>query len=217
MAYVRYEDVPARVFNNRVVPALRKFYRADGTFDLFGLNNLQANCMHYLAEKNEAALYCSRPPAGLSTQYPLGTYTVTPTSNNSTFVTINLTHYDGTLYAGWSQNSFKLKLDNSVGLFLYKVYMQSYSDHNGGERTLKLYNSSGAVLKTLINQSYNGEVTWTAPVGDASQMPDWKDYSYIDGCVRSWDGSKYTGNSTHIQLYFIHRYTDAHPLHRFYR
>ena len=51
VAYVEYEDlVPAKV-NYRIIPKLRKYYRADGTFDLFDISKQQICCFEFLKIK----------------------------------------------------------------------------------------------------------------------------------------------------------------------
>lgn len=214
MAYIGFEDIPARTINNRIVPTLRKYYRADGSFDLFDIYNKQQNCIKFLTDRGEAALYA----ADRQGDFSLGTYNTTITwgSNSNTFNQINMYRYSGYSYNARCRCAFRLQLDNVAGLFPYIVYFRAYSDHNASSRYVEAIRSNGASI-TLAGGGGNGTVTWSPEFGNATQMIDWKDYQQIYGYADAVDTSKYVRAETWINVSFIHRFSADHPLYRFYR
>ena len=146
MAYVGFEDLPARVINNRIVPRLRKYYRDDGSFDLFDVWNLQANCLHFLATRGEAGAYTGRPGGGWGDwvwcsygQYSLDNSGV---SVEPTFHYFDIGKADPTLYGGKSETTVLLNLTNSAGLYPYFVYVRNYSEHNSGSGYIWFHRNS---------------------------------------------------------------------------
>lgn len=221
MAYTRFEDIPARVIQNRIVPRLRKYYRADGSFDLFDVWNLQANCLHFLATQNEAGAYTGRPGGGWGDwvtcsygQYSLDNSGVSTSPSYNYF---DIGKADHTLYGAKSETTVILKLNNKAGLYPYYVYLRNYSEHNSGNSYIWVYRKSTSSDVVVAGGENNRDFSWTLPISSASSIYDWKDYEYIRVRSLSTDGSKYTGNWSRVRMGFIHRYPIDHPLYRYYR
>ena len=219
MAYIGFEDIPAKTIGKRIVPALRKYYRADGTYDLFDLYNYQQNCMHYLSTVNEAGLICTWDYT--NTIAELGTYNIDPVystfTNTSTFNQLSISHSNGVHYAGRSKTAFTLKFDNRAGLYPYIINCKNASGHGGGGSYVYLKKKGESEEQLVVGGKGNREITWSPEFGIPSQMYDWKDYDYIASLSLALDGTKFTYAYTHLKLSFVHRFTDDHPLYRYYR
>ena len=222
MAYIGYEDIPARTINYRIVPTLRKFYRADGTYDLFDIRKRQANCIYHLASRNEAGLRVAS--SGITS---FGEYNINGGDTNanyvSTFTEINLYKGGANAQYGWGIHLI-LKLDNSAGLYPMYLGFNGAKGPVGMASTWSyggvfVYNISTGSEDMLVGwkSAYNktGPV-WSAPVSSPVSMPDYKDYSYIRA---GWNNGSAQGIAywTSFTAYFIHRYSVEHPLYRYYR
>lgn len=214
MAYIGYEDIPARVINNRIVPRLRKYYRADGTFDLFDIYNKQQNCLHFLADRGEASLYA----ADRYGDYSLGVYNTTITwgSDSSTFNDISVYRRSAYSYNAYCRCAFRLKLNNCAGLYPYVIYLQSSSDHGAGGSYVRLRNKNGGE-SVISGGGGNRSLTWSPEFGNAANMLDWKDYDSISGEASSADTSKFVRAETWMNVSFIHKFTNDDVLYRYYR
>ena len=212
MSYIGFENIPARTINRRIVAPLRKYYRADGSFDLFDINNPQMCCMKYLADRNEAGVLLGRTE-GIS----LGTWSFNYNwgANESTFNTLGIYRADNYAYNSHSTSAILLKTDNSVGLYPYIIYLRNYSEHNSGWAYIRGIKNDGSEV-TFTGGGGNQEITWSPTLNNAATMMDWKDYDRFYAQCYSSDGSKYTGNWTRLRATFIHRFTEDHPLYRYY-
>ena len=224
MAYTSYELLPARTINNRIIPRLWKLIRSDGTFDLYSLASYQHNCVQYLASVNQAGVFCGRFDYDNIRNF--GEYVIN--TNNSNFTRFSISMYDGTKYGSVPHCCFRMKLNNNANLYPYTISGYNYSDKNAGARILQVYNGSSWVVKTGggYNQGNWGggsnsdrkEATlWSMNLSNLSSVFDWKDYSELHVMFRAVDKSKFTGAGTSLSIGFIHRFTDGHPLHRYYR
>ena len=213
MAYTSYEILPARTINNRIVPRLWKLIRNDGTFDLYCLSSLQHNCIQYLTTRNEAGVCSCRWNS--SDKLSLGEWNVE--SNDNSFIKLGLYRNDSTRYGAIPHTAFRLKLNNKANLYPYKIEGYCYSDHNGGDRQLQVYNGSSWITKVSGSGNYAQNTLWQMNLSDLSSVFDWKDYSQLWVMCRAWDTSKFTNAQSRVNVTFVHRYTDGHPLHRYYR
>lgn len=221
MAYIGYEDIPARTINYRIVPALRKFYRADGTYDLFDIRKRQANCIHHLVNKGEAGLRVATSGGTHFGEYTLGGGNTNP-NYVSTFTEINLykDYSSPSAQYGWGIH-LMLKLDNSAGL--YPMYLgfdgrhSTYTWAYGGVYAHRISTDKDEAISAVYGTAYNmsGPV-WSAPLTSPASMPDYKDFSYVKA---SWNNGSANGGaySTNLRAYFIHKYSVEHPLYRYYR
>ena len=221
MAYIGYEDIPARTINYRIVPALRKYYRADGTFDLFDLKKYQANCIHYLANLGEAGINVDNSESISMGDYNLNDSETNP-SFRSSFTMLNLykTGNISTPNYGWSI-SFILDLNNSAGLYPYYLIYENKvpggnNNYSYGSISLRIRDTEEDEV-LVQKRGYNlGSISWSLDYGKPSKVMDYKDYEYIRS---SWQNGSATGAAFDINFraYFIHRFSEEHPLYRYYR
>lgn len=217
MTYVAYEDLtPARV-NYRIIPKLRKYYRADGTFDLFDINRRQMGCFRFLASKREFGFVMSRsnPIASFGTISIPGSWGWYSVANYSSLTILDFYEEDRTPYGAISGYDLVLKINNSTGYVPVFVSAYNYGDH-GSSGYIDLYYTSGGStrLRSVANgstQSYS--TTFSSP----STLWDYKDYSSIRLHGYAVDGSKYTATAMRARVYGIHKFNDEHPLYRYYR
>lgn len=216
MAYVAYEDIIPKKVNYRIVPRLRKYYRADGTFDLYDITRRQVSCFRYLASKGEAGFFIGRSGgAGWGTYY-IDLSNVW-SSNWSSLTSLYVSREDHTGYNAVCTHDLLLRIDNSAGLYPYYVYTRNYSDHNAGSGYIFLYNNASQSQVVYAggggNQALSKSSTWNSP----STLLDPRDYAYVRLYGNSADGSKYTTALSTVQIYFIHRYNTESLLYRYYR
>ena len=217
MAYVAYEDLtPARV-NYRVVPKLRKYYRADGTFDLFDINKRQMCCFRFLASKNEFGLTLGRGNYNTS----FGTISTSSAyasfSNKCTLTTMNFTLQSILSYGAIAGHDLKLKLNNSAGYYPYYVATKNASDHNVGNGYIYLYNNSTGTETVIAGGSGNRTLSHNTTFNTPSTLWDYKDYNYVRLHGYAVDTSKFIYALVSFQVYGIHKFNDEHPLYRYYR
>ena len=212
MAYTKCETINPRHIGNRIIPAMYKLSRADGSFDLFIKNSLQANCIQYLCNKQQAGVFAGRENSDAIRDY--GEFSIS--TNNSDFSKLSTYCYDGTLYYSVPKCSFRLKLNNSANLYPYKISGRCYSDHGGGQRSLRVYDGKSWISKSYGEGNWGLGDLWTFNLSDLSTVFDYKDYPEMNVHFRAWDGSKYTGANCTLEVSFIHRLTDGHELYRYY-
>jgi len=212
MAYVAYEDIIPKKINYRIVPRLRKYYRADGTFDLYDITRRQVSCFRYLVNKGEAGFFIGRS-GGAS----WGTYSLSLSYNWSSLTSLYVSREDHTGHNAVCTHDLLLRIDNSAGLYPYYVYTKNWAEHNAGEGYIYLYNNASQSQVVYAGGGGNRELskgsTWNSP----STLLDPRDYAYVRLYGTSADGTKHTTASSVIQIYFIHRYNTESPLYRYYR
>lgn len=219
MAYIGYEDIPARTINYRIVPALRKFYRADGTYDLFDIRKRQANCIHNLVNVGEAGI---RTATSNNNPVQYGMYELANGINrNSTFTEIDLYKNAGMVISEYAPVSygiyFKLNLNNRAGLYPAYFNYKGNSGYHNSYGGVFVHNNSTGQDDQIVSGRLNFNMTWTASVNSPASMWDYKDYEYVK---TEWtNGSAGPGWTVTISFtaYFIHKYSVEHPLYRYYR
>jgi hypothetical protein len=150
-----------------------------------------------------------------SNQISLGEWNID--DNQSNFIDLNLYRHDNARYNAIPHTAFKIKFDNSAMLYPYKIEGYCYSDHNGGDRQLQVYNGTNWITKVSGGGNFSLGTLWQLNLEDLSTIFDWKDYEQLWVMCRAWDGSKFTNAQSRVKVSFVHRYTDGHPLHRYYR
>lgn len=213
MAYTSYEILPARTIKNRIIPRLWKLIRDDGTFDLFCLSSLQHNCIRYLASINQAGAFAGRYDS--DNVRNLGEYSVS--ADNSNFTDFSIYMYDGTRYGSVPNCSLRLVLDNKANIYPYSISGHNQSDHNAGTRILRLYDGNTWSTKIQGSNNWGASELWKFDLANLTSVYDWKDYKELDVMFRARDTSKFTGANASLTVKFVHRYSDGHPLHRYYR
>ena len=223
MAYTKCETINPRHIGNRIIPAMYKLSRADGSFDLFIKNSHQANCIQYLCNKQQAGVFAGRYNS--DDIRGLGEFSINTDSSN--FTKLSMQVYDGTLYNSIPYCSFRLKLNNNANIYPYQISGYNYSDKNAGARILQVYKGSSWITKAGggysqgnwgggSNSDRKEATLWSFNPNNLSTIFDWKDYSEIRVMFRAVDGSKFTGSGTSLTVNFIHRLTNDHELYRYY-
>lgn len=219
MAYVAYEDLtPARV-NYRVVPKLRKYYRADGTFDLFDINKRQMCCFRFLASKNEFGFNVGRSDFTAS----FGRIGTNPgiggaLGNKCTLTGMNFIVQSAVSKGAAAGHDLLLKINNSAGYYPYYVVSGAQAGHYYGSTFIKLYDSSGSEKKVVKSSPYaNTSLSYSMTFNTPSTLWDYKDYNYVRLYGYAADGTKFVVAYTNLQVYGIHKFNDNHPLYRYYR
>lgn len=222
MAYIYYEDVKPALIHRRIVPRLRKYYRGDGTFDLFDVNNLQMNCLYSLAQQGYAGLECYRKTNKnhvaygsyilnnvVSAQYILNT-------SSSDFNTVGLYFKNTVRYGAYSFSGFILNLNNPVGLYPHSITLTSTCDHPGGDLREIIAIGDNQTKTISYTTGSNGSSTWNSLEGSIENMLDPTDYTDFYATCYADDGSKFTSAQTWLTAKFIHKFGNGHSLHRYY-
>lgn len=208
MAYVGYEDIKPALIHRRILPSLRKYYRQDGTFDLFDIKHLQMNCIKALSDKRQAGLICHQ---GRESEVSYGSYsTGNLTTNNSTFTKIELQARSVQLHSAHARAGIIINLENNAGLFPWYLWARGWGDKGGSYYIKKLNKNTG---KWEDCQTANNEWSFSAA---GANIFDWKDVEAVQIYGKSDDGSKYTSCYAGITAEFIHRYNKDNLLIRYY-
>lgn len=234
MAYTEYEDVTPKQVNYRIIPRIRKYYRSDGTFDLFDISRNQVNCVKFLAGMSEAGFFIGRgrwqDQGGNAT---FGTYSIDKnyqgetdvgvftTDNRSTLTQLNVYRSDGRHYAGVAGCQFLIKLNNSAGLYPYYISCTGAADHNGGEGCIRLYTTSGSFYYYAgtegLRNKVQGDMSKFMSFNSPSSFWDYKDYNYVEVINFAVDTSKFTSTRVSLIVQFIHKFDVSHPFYRYFR
>lgn len=227
MTYTSYELISAKVINYRIIPKLYKLKRNDGTYDLFMPNSYQAPPLSQLVWGNEVGINCANGPAS-DDPIALGTYNIEGT-HEATFNSYEMSMDNSKHYGSNANCSFTLKLDNSFGLYPYKIYGYNFSNANAGAHMLQVYN--GSTWTPLISAPYNSKnwgngtladpqltLLWDTQFTNPRNVIDWKSYTQLNVMFRGRDTTKFTRTRAAILIYFIHRFKhDLNPnLYRLY-
>ena len=212
MAYVAYEDITPKKVNYRIVPKLRKYYRADGTFDLYDITKRQMSCFRYLVSRGEAGFFIGRSGGA-----GWGTYSLDLSWNSSALTYLYVSREDHTRYNAVCTHDLLFKMDNSAGLYPFYVYTRNFADHSIGSGYIFLYSNASHSQFVYAggggNQTLSKAANWNSP----STLWDPRDYYYVRLYGNAVDGTKYTTASSTIQIQFVHRFSVESPTYRYYR
>lgn len=217
MAYVEYEDlVPAKV-NYRIIPKLRKYYRADGTFDLFDISKQQICCFEFLKNKGDFGLAMGYGEQLSSFGTVFTNYGPRDRLDNySTLMYMDFFSISRQSYGARIGQDLRLKLNNKAGYYPYYVFTYNYGDHNEGNGGIYLGNSSSGEVP-ILGGSGNRTLYYVMNFDVPSTLLDYKDYEYVRLHGYAYDTSKFVRADVRLQVYGIHKFSDDHPLHRYYR
>lgn len=217
MSYVAYEDLVSARVNYRIIPRLRKYYRADGTFDLFDINLRQMSCFRFLASKSEFGFIMGRsnPTASFGTISIEGSGGFQILRNFSTLTMLDFYTENRTPYGASSGYDLILKIGNSTGYV--PVFVSAYNfGGKGSSGYINIYDNSGGSTR-LRDVKNDSAQSYSTSFNSPSTLWDYKDYSHVRLHGYAEDRSKYTATSAHVKVYGIHKFNDEHPLHRYYR
>ena len=228
MAYVAYEDIRPVQAGYRIIPRLRKYYRADDTFDLFDITKRQMCCFRYLASKSEFGLFFGRADSNVS----FGTISLSGSpfiayTNKSTLTSLVLTGVSQIEHSAIVGYDLILKIDNSAGYFPCYVRGIKNSaagrDHPSfGYGYMSIYDNSIGSLKCIAgstnpDDNVNRDLSYNVDFNSPSTLWDYRDYDYIKLHGYGYDTSKYAYAAAQVVVYGIHKFSVEHPLYRYYR
>lgn len=205
MAYIFRENLPARQIEDRVIPPLSKFSRADGSFDLFDMSYAPFN-IKWLCQNKYAGFRRIRCNTVLNFDCSFGEY---QNGNVGYTGTINTLGVDdsgsGGNYSGRAVTAvLKLKLDNPLGLtpVYFSVQTSSSDDDNAGRTCIRGYNYAGIAVIDNYSTARNHTITWD----NRSNYPlDYQDINYMWSGAGSRGGGKFPGCRVITAYRFITR------------
>lgn len=206
MAFIKRENLPARQIGNRVIPPLSKFYRADGSFELFDMTYAPFN-IQYLCNKNYAGFRRIRCNKTINYDCSFGEYQNAGVDYTGTINTLGVNDAgSGGNHSGRAVTAvLKLKLDNPLGLTPVYFYVWTGAegdDDNAGRTIIRSYDYSGNVIMNKNSTSRGSSQTWDNRTG----MPvDYKDIYWMWAGTGSRGGGKFPGCRVKAEYRFITR------------
>lgn len=204
MAYIRKEELPARHIGNKLIPPLTKFYRADGSFDVFDMTYAPCN-LQWLCKNHYAGFRHIRCNGILNNTCDFGEY---QSINEGVSGTINTVYIKDTGSGGHysslaATTVLKLKLDNPMGLvpvYIYILAGANGDEDNASTTVLNIYDYNE---KLLLNKTGGrSEQTWDVR---NTFPPDYKDIFYIWAGAGSRGGGKFPGCVVISDYRFVRR------------
>lgn len=138
-----------------------------------------------------------------------GSYSMSYLSSNaSSPFRIYLASHSSNRYNAHIRAGLKLSLTNRAGLYPYYLYCNGWGD-KGGWWGIQYYSRTSS---SWVNCSTSSNI-WQLGNG---VIFDWLDMESVQIYSGADDTSKYTNANADIDAYFIHRYSQGHPLYRYY-
>lgn len=203
MAYLKeYEEIQPKIIGNRQIPPLRKYYRADGSFDLFMTCPAPLMLRKLTQEKwagiaiNHASEWCNYGDYAFSVE----------NDNGNNFDYMNRTTFVGG--KGWTRACLKLRLDNPYGLTVRDCSVKSTGKGSGKIQESYLYYYNGSRTGNL-GVTYNSLTTHVPP--------DYKEYKEYVAFCRFYDNDSSNSYSrSQMQIRFMKRLSPTSDLVKAY-